>query len=137
MKINWKRIVIAAIWSELLLFAIYFLAVRYVAPVNGIAIGGTIILLNWFGMPFLGGLWVTRKIKSRFVLHGVLVGIVISILFFPLMPIAYGQQAITFHVWIAILLLDALKILGSTLGAYVGGMRRKILLSAQTAKSPN
>jgi len=134
MNINWKRVVIAAIWSELLLFSIHFLAVKYVAPAIGIAIGGTIILLNWFGMQFWGGIWITRKIDSRFILHGVLVGIVVSILFFPLMPIVYAQQAITLQICMTVLFSDAVKILGSTAGGYVGGRRRKKLLSAQDSK---
>jgi len=125
MKINWKRAVIAAIWSQLLLFAIHFLAVKYIGPATGIAIGTTIILLNWFGTPFWGGLWVTRKIESRFVLHGALLGIIVSILGLPLIPIVYPQQAITPQIRATILLSDTLKILGSTVGGYVGGRLRK------------
>ena len=125
MKINWKRAVIAAIWSQLLLFAIHFLAVKYIGPATGIAIGTTIILLNWFGTPFWGGLWITRKIESRFVLHGVLLGVIVSLLGLPLIPIVYPQQAITPQIRATILLSDALKILGGMAGAYVGGRLRK------------
>jgi len=32
MKINWKRVVIGAIWAELLLMAIYFPAKMYSVP---------------------------------------------------------------------------------------------------------
>jgi len=54
MKINWKRVVIAAIWSELVLTVIY-IAVRY-AISAGLSsdFGISIITLDWFGLMFLG-----------------------------------------------------------------------------------
>jgi hypothetical protein len=125
MKIHWVRVLIAGVLAQLLLFAIHFLAVKYVGPATGIATSATIILLNWLGMPFLGGLWVTRKIESRFVLHGALVGIIVSILGIPLIPVVYPQQAITSQIRATILLSDILKILGGTVGGYVGGRLRK------------
>jgi hypothetical protein len=147
MKINWKRVVIAAIWSELVLTVIY-IAVRY-AISAGLSsdFGISIITLDWFGLMFLGGLWVTRRIESRFVLHGLLVGIVASILYFPLSPLiglllpeavqAASNTSQLWMIWIAILSSCVWKMLGSTLGAYVGGRRRKKLLSAQAGQSPS
>jgi hypothetical protein len=34
-----------------------------------------------FGLMLIGGLWIAHKIESRFVLHGVLAGIVANVLF--------------------------------------------------------
>jgi hypothetical protein len=136
MKIHWKRIVIAAIWSELTLFALYVAAMQYAGPAGRIISPLVIIIL-----PFIGGLWVASKIESRFVLHGLLVGTIVSILYVPLRPLDPGvaveltmatAQRITMHLVVA-----ALKILGGAAGAYVGGRRRKKLLSAQASKSPS
>ena len=69
MKINWKQVVIGAIWAELLLMAIYFPAKMYSVPAFP-----AIAILAMVGSMFLGGLWVARKVESRFLLHGVLVG---------------------------------------------------------------
>jgi hypothetical protein len=136
MKIHWGRIVIAAIWSELLLFAIYLLAGFVPA---GLA-RRTFVYLDWFGLMFLGGLWVVRKIDSRFVLHGLLVGIIANILFFPLGPLiglfrpSTARSGPSGILTTGVLISFALKMLGAVVGAYVGGMRRKKLLSARAAK---
>ena len=134
MNINWKRVVIAGIWAELLLLAIYIPAKEYAGAAFIV-----IAVLAMFGSMFLGGLWVARMIESRFVLHGVLVGIVAGVvfyaLFFSFRSIVWPNEPpspIANDVFAA-----ALKILGAAVGAYVGGIRRKKLLSAQTAKLPS
>ena len=98
-----------------------------------------IAVLAMFGSMCLGGLWVARMIESRFILHGVLVGIVAGVvfyaLFFSFRSIVWPNEPpspIANDVFAA-----ALKILGAAVGAYVGGIRRKKLLSAQTAKLPS
>jgi hypothetical protein len=125
MKINWKRVVIAAIWSELVTFAIFQLARRYAgSAMEGIA------CLDWFGLMFLGGLWVARKIDSRFTLHGVLVGIFANILFVMiLLPAILGDQLPAGY-WIGALPSFAIKIAGAAAGGYVGGRLRKKSLAS-------
>jgi hypothetical protein len=81
MKINWKRVVTAGILFEILLGVIY-IAAQYAGPYRV-----AIVLLDWFGIMFLGGLWVARKIESRFVMHGFLVGIIANLLFFLQIPL--------------------------------------------------
>jgi putative membrane protein (TIGR04086 family) len=128
MRIHWERILIVGILSELLLCAIYLPAQKYAA---GSIFGIVVAVLAWLGSMFLGGLWVTRKVKSRFILHGFLVGIVASIVWFILEPIIMpGGQ----YLWMIELRAAVFKILVCMAGAYVGGMRRNKLLSAQTAK---
>jgi hypothetical protein len=137
MKINWKRVLIAAVWSELLLFAIYLLAGLIPA---GLA-RRTFVYLDWFGLMFLGGLWVTRKIESRFVLHGLLVGLVANILFFPLRPLIglfwpmTARSGSSRIITTGVLVSFVLKMLGAMAGAYVGGRRRKNLQSIQPAQT--
>jgi putative membrane protein (TIGR04086 family) len=126
MKINWKRVVIAAIWSELLLLAIYFPA-KFYAGSAFIAIA----LLTMLGSMFLGGLWVARKVESRFLLHGILVGIFANVLFyilyFTLSPILMPNEPpspIANHIFAALI-----KILSAAIGGYVGGKFRKKALA--------
>jgi putative membrane protein (TIGR04086 family) len=122
MKINWKRVVIAAIWSELLLMAIYFPAKMYSVP--GFP---AIAILAMLGSMFLGGLWAVRKVESHFVLHGLLVGIIANVVFYVpllvLMPIFWPNESIgglIEHIFAA-----AIKILGAAIGGYVGGRLRE------------
>jgi hypothetical protein len=81
---------------------------------------------------FLGGLWVTRGIESRFVLHGLLVGAIANTLYFPLIPLiglllpeAVQATSNISQLWIAVLPSFVWKMLGSMLGGYVGGRLRK------------
>jgi hypothetical protein len=130
MKINWKRIVIAAVWSELVLFVLYLLTLLYVqGPARRV-----IIRLEWFGLLFLGGLWVARKIDSRFILHGFLVGLIANLLFFPLAPLIglfRPGPSRSGMLTTGVLISFVLKMLGACIGTYIGGIRRKKLLSAQ------
>jgi hypothetical protein len=139
MKINWMRIVIAAIWAEMLLFAIYLLAMLVPA---GFA-RRTLVWLDWFGLMFLGGLWVTRKIESRFLLHGFLVGLVANILFFPLRPLlglirpTTAQSVSVSIITTGVVVSLVLKMLGAMAGAYVGGKLRAKTQSLKTMETPS
>jgi hypothetical protein len=121
MKINWKRVVIAAIWAELLLLAIYFPA-KFYAGSAFIAIA----LLAMLGSMFLGGLWVSRKVESQFLLHGVLVGIFANVVFyvplfaFVLMSPNADTGSLSVHIFTAVT-----KVLGAAIGGYVGGRFKK------------
>jgi hypothetical protein len=126
MKINWKRVVIAAIWSELLLMAIYFPAKIYSVP-GFLAIA----ILAMLGSMFLGGLWAVRKVESHFVLQGLLVGIIANVVFyvplFAFVPIFWPNESIgglIEHIFAA-----AIKIIGAAIGGYVGGKLRKKALA--------
>jgi hypothetical protein len=146
MNINWKRVLIAAIWSEVLLYVIYVLTRTYAGSA-----GRVIALVEMFVLMFPGGLWVARKIESRFILHGVLVGILANVLYFVLIPalrflyllLLGGQfqsqapQAGSPQISSLVLLgLDvALKTLGAAAGAYVGGRRQKVKLAIQNGKA--
>jgi hypothetical protein len=132
MKINWKRILIAAVCSELVLFVVWLLTVSYVSgPARRM-----IVRLEWFGLLFWAGLWVACKIDSRFILHGLLVGIIANILFFPLTPLIglFRPGSPRSGLSTGLLISFVLKILGAAIGAYVGGRWRKKQLSAQDGK---
>ena len=122
MKVHWGRVVVAAILFEAVLFAItivltLFMDIQaflpYVPP-----------LVFVVGFPF--GMWVARKPASGFVLHGVLVGVVATIIYFGLVV---GQgvsvtEVMNMYGPIPFFLANALKILGCVAGAYVAGRRR-------------
>jgi putative membrane protein (TIGR04086 family) len=124
MNINWKRILIAAIVAEIVLFSIVKISQRYAGSTEDI-----IYYLALFGLMLIGGLWIAHKIESRFVLHGVLVGIVANVLFvIYLLPwILRGQ--LPGEYWIELFESFAIKIAGSTLGGYIGGKLRKKALA--------
>lgn len=74
---------------------------------------------------FLGGLWIARKIESGFVLHGALVGIVANILIVMLMILGTILGQLPDGYWIGALPSFAIKIAGSTAGAFIGGRLRE------------
>jgi hypothetical protein len=132
MRINWKRVLIVGFISEIVLFALFRL-VNLLPPGLTLEI---LVYMDWFGLMFIGGLWIARRLESGFVLHGVLVGIVANILFVVILLPAIIRGQLPDGYWIGALPSFVVKIAGSMAGAYVGGIRRKKLLSAQ-AKSPS
>jgi hypothetical protein len=131
-RIHWIRVLIVGFISEIVLFALD----RLVSLLPPGPLNETLEYLNWFGLMFLGGLWIARKIESGFVLHGALVGIAANILIVMLMILGTILGQLPDGYWIAALPPFAIKIVGSTAGAFIGGIRRKRQLSAQAKQSP-
>jgi hypothetical protein len=117
-RIHWARVVIGGFLAEvgvfLAIIPVYLLvgqpSLLYAAPVASLV------------MMFLFALWVARRIESRFVLHGILVGIVATLLYVGLTraqpePFAY-------------LVAHALKIVGGAAGGFVAGRRAKTAVVA-------
>jgi hypothetical protein len=69
-KMHWKRILAGGFLSELSVFAVFIPATMFVGEVPEMysAVAASLV------MPFLFAMWVGRKLESRFVLHGLLVG---------------------------------------------------------------
>ena len=112
MGVRWGRVLAGGFFAELLVFAVVF-------PVN-----------YWFGeraflasiliasalMPFLFAIWVGRRIESRFVLHGALVGLVAALLYTGL---AWGQpQRLLYKI------SHGLKVAGGAVGGLVAARRK-------------
>jgi len=69
------------------------------------------ILIASAVMPFVFAVWVCRRIESRFVLHGALVGLVAALIY---MAIAWGQpQPLLYKI------AHGLKVVGGMLGGVV------------------
>ena len=114
-RIHWGRIIAGGLLAEVAL-------ILAIVPA-GMKLGEA--FLHYTAGPgsfifcFLGALWVCRRVESRFVLHGVLVGVVAAIIYVALTkaqpePLAY----IVAHV---------LKLAGGALGGFVAQRRRTSL----------
>ena len=111
-RIHWGRILLGGLLAEVaLIIAIVPLGLRlgdsflhYAAPPGS------------FVTCFLGALWVGRRIESRFILHGTLVGVVAALIYVGLTraqpePLAY-------------VVAHALKLAGGACGGFVAQRRR-------------
>ena len=118
-RIHWGRILLGGLLAEVaLILAIVPLGLRlgdnflhYTAPPGS------------FVMCFLGALWVGRRIESRFILHGTLVGVVAALIYVALTraqpePFAY-------------IVAHALNLAGGACGGFFA-QRRQSLSRAQT-----
>jgi len=110
--IHWGRILLGGVLAEgALILAIVPLGLRlgenflhYTAPPGS------------FITCFLGALWVCRRIESRFILQGTLVGVVAALIYVALTR-AQPEPA-------AYILAHALKLVGGACGGYVAERRR-------------
>jgi len=115
-NLHWGRIAVGGVLAEIaLIIAIVPLGLRigdaflrYAAPPGS------------FVACFLGALWVGRRIESRFILHGLLVGVIAALFYIALTrfqaePMAY-------------VIAHALKLVGGAAGGWVA-QRRKVTVA--------
>jgi putative membrane protein (TIGR04086 family) len=110
--IHWGRILLGGLLAEVaLMLAIVPLGLRLGDNfLHYAAAPGS------FVMCFLGALWVARRIESRFILHGTLVGVVAALIYVGLTraqpePFAY-------------IVAHALKLLGGACGGFFAQRRQ-------------
>jgi putative membrane protein (TIGR04086 family) len=121
MKINWGRVVNAGLVAEILLLLVYQLVVlgygRGTASTVTVVVGCFIFML-------VGALWVGRKIESRFLLHGLLVGVVAVAYYVvrSLPDVLSGQYPMNY--WLAAVYGHTPKLLGGLAGGYLAGRRK-------------
>ena len=70
MRIHWLRVVIGGVLSELAVIAVFIPATVLFGETPGVYTA----VIGSFVMPFVFGMWTTRKVESGFVLHGMIVG---------------------------------------------------------------
>ncbi len=75
--IHWIRAAIGGVLAELAVFAIVFPARSLFGERAFLA---SIVIASAV-MPFVFALWVCRRVESRFVLHGALVGVVAALFY--------------------------------------------------------
>ena len=78
-------------------------------------------LLSSFGMVFLFTLWVGKRIESRFILHGALIGIVGTLLF-SMMWVGTTRSLAQPPLYVV---AHVLKVLGGIAGGFVVEKRRQ------------
>src|SRR5438105_10072522 len=89
-RLRWGRILLGGFLAELIVFAIVF-PVLYLFGQRAFLAS---ILMASAVMPFIFAVWVGRGIRSRFVLHGALVGFVAALIY---LGIAWGQPQPLLH----------------------------------------
>jgi hypothetical protein len=131
-KVHWGRIVVAGFLSEVAVFAIFFLLLLAAtfAGIPGIArpmspLDYVDAILSSFAMVFLFTLWVGKRIESRFVLHGALVGVV-GILLFTITWVATTKSLAQPPLYVV---AHSLKVLGGIAGGVVVERRKRRVLA--------
>ena len=131
-QVHWGRIVVAGFLSEVSIFVIFLLLLigltlagfpEVARPMS--ALDYIDAMLSSFAMVFLFTLWVGKRIESRFILHGALVGVV-GILLFTTMWVAttgsLGQPPLY-------IVAHLLKILGGLVGGLAAEKRKQRVLA--------
>jgi hypothetical protein len=85
MGMRWGRVLAGGFLAELLVFAVVF-PVQYLFGQTAFL---AFIIIASAAMPFILAVWVGRRVESRFVLHGALVGLVAALIYTVL---AWGQE---------------------------------------------
>ena len=115
-RLRWRRVLVGGFLAELLVFAIVF-PVLYLFGRQAFLAS---ILIASAVMPFIFAVWVGRRIESRFVLHGALVGLVAAVIY---MGLAWGQpQPLLYKI------AHGLKVIGGAAGGVVA-LRRRLSLT--------
>ena len=117
-RIHWIRVLIGGFLAETSVFVavipVFKLAgqhaLLYAAPAASLV------------MCFLFALWVGRRLESHFVLHGLLVGVVATLLYVGL-TLAHPEP-------FAYLVAHGLKLLGGAAGGFVAGRQRSTPMGA-------
>ena len=103
---------LGGVLAELVVFAIVFPVLHFFGQRAFLAS----ILVASFLMPFAFAVWVGRRIESRFVLHGALVGVAAALFY---LLIAWGQpQPLLYKI------AHGLKIVGGAAGGVIASRRR-------------
>src|SRR5580700_3978729 len=82
--LRWGRVIVGGISAELAVFAIVFPMLHFFGQRAFLAS----ILAASLALPFIFAVWVGRRVESHFMLHGVLVGVVATLMY---MIVAWGR----------------------------------------------
>ena len=128
-RIRWKWIIIAALLAEAAVLAIFFLLLFAATAAGAPEIARPMTTLDYVDavvMSFLSMLvftvWVSKRIDSAFVLHGVLIGAVAILLFTTMWTASTGSLAQPFWYVVA----HGFKILGGIAGGLIAEKRRGV-----------
>jgi hypothetical protein len=132
--INWRRILVAGVLAETAIFAIFFLLLlgATLAGVPEMARPGSTLdfvdaIVASFAMPFLLTLWAGKRIESRFVLHGALIGLV-GVVLFGVVILAATRSLAQPPLY---LVAHGLKVLGGVAGGVVAERRKAAFVTVR------
>jgi hypothetical protein len=109
--IHWVRVLAGGFLAELMIFAIVF-PTRALFGQRAFLV--SILIASAF-MPLVFAIWVSRRIESRFLIHGLLVGIVAALIYLAL---AWGQpQPLLYKI------AHGLKLVGGAAGGQIASRR--------------
>lgn len=116
-QIHWGRACLGGILAELAVFAVVFPTRSLFGQRAFLAS----ILVASAVLPFVFALWVCRRVESRFLLHGALVGIVAALFYLGL---AWRQPQPALY-----RIAHGLKVAGGIVGGAVAARRKSPALS--------
>jgi|SRR5262245_4159726 len=120
-SIQWIRVLLVSLLIEVVLIVVTIPI--YLIVGEQIFVGSVVVLV--FVVPFLITRWAARKIKSRLILHGFLIGIVATLMYLGLVLAGGGMQAaITMYGPFIFTFANGLRTLGTVLGAASEKRRR-------------
>ncbi len=121
MKINWERVLNAGLVIEILFIGLYQIFTSFHGM--GDWANYIFVVIGSFVFMLLGALWVARKIESRFILHGFLVGVV-AVVYYVIrsLPDALSGEYQDYVQWFII--GHTPKLLGGIVGGYLAGRRK-------------
>jgi hypothetical protein len=119
--IRWGRVLLGGFLVEVVLFAIT-IPVFLLAGTQGIM---AMVVPALFIVDFLFGYWVARKVQAHFALHGLLVGVVATLLYLGLNIAMSGSLTPVLEMYgsFLFLLANGARLLGATLGAVLAQKR--------------
>ena len=110
--LRWGRVLVGGFLAELIVFAIVF-PLRSLFGQQAFLVS---IPIASAVMPFIFAVWVGRRIESRFLLHGALVGLVAALIY---MGVSWGQpQPLLYQI------SHVLKVVGGIAGGFVASRRQ-------------
>jgi putative membrane protein (TIGR04086 family) len=122
---NWKRAVLGGILAELFLIAA-FLPVVFLVGTDRLSDPNNMppavlgfVIVGSFITTFLLMQWVARRVSSRFVLHGAVVGVAAFVVYMIPVVAGGGEQPPLY--WFA----HAMKLIGGMCGGLIAARRRE------------
>src|SRR5688572_23869517 len=113
-QLRWRHILVAGFMAELLVFAVVFPTLYLFGQRAFLAA----ILIASAVMPFIFAVWVGKRIESRFLLHGGLIGLVAALIY---IGVSWGQpQPLLYKI------SHGLKVAGGMAGGMVAARRKQI-----------
>jgi uncharacterized PurR-regulated membrane protein YhhQ (DUF165 family) len=140
MKIQWIRVLVAGFLIEVVLAVVLIggFALAGVRLQNGVSTGSAIIIgTGAFVAAFLVVLWFGRRITNHIVLHGFLIGVVATLLYFALV-VGSGQMSAALAAYgpATFITVNGARIVGAVFGGIVSGRRRAVIAQGAGPANP-